>query len=173
MFLLIYKCRIAVSVRGKWFWKAWHCKLSLSDRLSAPADQKMPQSMMSDRQANSPGGQTLLPHSKCECLELCACGKVAEVGVSPLGPSVSDWSHVDGKEILFEFREKIKMFLPLTFSKNECTAGFWWVKDENAPFVQSKVKGQLESFKQKFMRKWMQGGGDEWSSLFDRSKCGL
>lgn len=24
----------------------------------------MPQSMMSDRQANSPGGQTLLPHSK-------------------------------------------------------------------------------------------------------------
>lgn len=62
MFLLIYKCRIAVSMRGKWFWKAWHCKLSLSDRLSAPADQKMPQSMMSDRQANSLGGQTLLPH---------------------------------------------------------------------------------------------------------------
>lgn len=62
MFLLIYKCRIAVSVRGKWFWKAWHCKLSLSDRLSVPADQKMPQSMMSDRQANSPGGQTLLLH---------------------------------------------------------------------------------------------------------------
>lgn len=62
MFLLIYKCRIAVSMRGKWFWKAWHCKLSLSDRLSVLADQKMPQSMMSDRQANSPGGQTSLPH---------------------------------------------------------------------------------------------------------------
>lgn len=78
MFLLIYKCRIAVSVRGKWFWKAWHCKLSLSDRLSAPADQKMPQSMMSDRQANSPGGQTLLPHFQTpERRELCGFGKVA------------------------------------------------------------------------------------------------
>lgn len=62
MFLLIYKCRIAVSMRGKWFWKAWHCKLSLSDRLSVAADQKTPQSMMSDRQANSPGGQALLHH---------------------------------------------------------------------------------------------------------------
>lgn len=78
MFLLIYKCRIAVSMRGKWFWKAWHCKLSLSDRLSVPADQKMPQSMMSDRQANSPGGQTLLPHFQTlERWELCGSGKVA------------------------------------------------------------------------------------------------
>lgn len=78
MFLLIYKCRIAVSMRGKWFWKAWHCKLSLSDRLSVPADQKMPQSMMSDRQANSPGGQTLLPHFQTpERQELCGSGEVA------------------------------------------------------------------------------------------------
>lgn len=78
MFLLIYKCRIAVSMRGKWIWKAWHCKLSLSDRLSVPADQKMPQSMMSDRQANSPGGQTLLPHFQTpERRELCGFGKVA------------------------------------------------------------------------------------------------
>lgn len=79
MFLLIYKCRIAVSMRGKWFWKAWHCKLSLSDPLSAAADQKMPQSMMSDRQANSPGGQTLLPHFQTwERLESCGSGKVSE-----------------------------------------------------------------------------------------------
>lgn len=78
MFLLIYKCRIAVSMRGKWFWKAWHCKLSLSDRLSVPADQRMPQSMMSDRQANSPGGQTLLLHFQTpERQELCGFGKVA------------------------------------------------------------------------------------------------
>lgn len=98
MFLLIYKCRIAVSMRGKWFWKAWHCKLSLSDRLSVPADQKMPQSMMSDRQANSPGGQALLPHFQTpERQELCGLGKVAghtgrkaEGGVSPLGPAL--WS---------------------------------------------------------------------------------
>lgn len=92
MFLLIYKCRIAVSIRGKWFWKAWHCKLSLSDRLSLPADQKMPQSMMSDRQANSPEGQTLLPHFQTpERWELCSFGKVAAHeqearGISSLGP---------------------------------------------------------------------------------------
>lgn len=100
MFLLIYKCGIAVSVRGKWFWKAWHCKLSLSDRLSAPADQKMPQSMMSDRQANSPGGQTLLPHSKrrnvwnyvsVERWLWLGRVEVGEVGgVSPLG-AISQW----------------------------------------------------------------------------------
>lgn len=43
-----------------------------------PADQKMPQSMMSDRQANSPGGQTLLPHFQTpERWELCGYGKVA------------------------------------------------------------------------------------------------
>lgn len=44
-----------------------------------PADQKMPQSMMSDRQANSPGGQTLLPHffQTPERRELCGFGKVA------------------------------------------------------------------------------------------------
>lgn len=96
MFLLIYKCRIAVSMRGKWFWKAWHCKLSLSDRLSAPADQKMPQSMMSDRQANSPGGQTLLPHFQTpERRELCGFGKGSRAhrrgrrAVSPLGPALS------------------------------------------------------------------------------------
>lgn len=78
MFLLIYKCRIAVSVRGKWFWKGWHCKLNLPDRLSAPTDQKMPQSMMSDRQANSPRGQTLPPHFQTlERQELCRCAKVA------------------------------------------------------------------------------------------------
>ncbi len=78
MFLLIYKCRIAVSMKGKWFWKAWHCKLSLSDRLSVPTDQKTPQSMMSDRQANSPGGQTLLPHFQTpKRRELCGFGKVA------------------------------------------------------------------------------------------------
>lgn len=76
MFLLIYECGIAVSVRAKWFWKAWHCKLSLSDRLAVLADQKMPQSMMSDRQANSPGGQTFLPHAK-KHRDLCICGKVA------------------------------------------------------------------------------------------------
>lgn len=102
MFLLIYKCGIAVSVRGKWFWKAWHCKLSLSDRLSAPADQKMPQSMMSDRQANSPGGQTLLPHSKRRnvwnyvsverwlWLGRAEAGEVGGGGVSPLG-AISQW----------------------------------------------------------------------------------
>lgn len=171
MFLLIYKCRIAVSVRGKWFWKAWHCKLSLSDRLSAPADQKMPQSMMSDKQANSPGGQTLLPHSKtAECLELCVCGKVVEVGVSPLGPWVSGWSRADGREILFEFREKIEMLLPLTFSRNECTPSFWWAKIEKHRIYPVKGQRSFESFKQKFMLKLR---GEGWFSLFDRSKSGL
>lgn len=91
MFLLIYKCRIAVSMRGKWFWKAWHCKLSLSDPLSVLADQKMPQSMMSDRQANSPGGQTSLPHFQTpERLELCGFGKVS--------------GHTDTKVGAFTFR---------------------------------------------------------------------
>lgn len=99
MFLLIYECRIAVSMRAKWFWKAWHCKLSLLDRLSVLADQKMPQSMMSDRQANSPGGQTFLPHAKKHrnagiYVCVCVCGKVAgqrcgEVGV--LCPSLVGW----------------------------------------------------------------------------------
>ncbi|KAL7380323.1 hypothetical protein ABVT39_015764 [Epinephelus coioides] len=38
----------------------------------------MPQSMMSDRQANSPGGQTLLPYFQTpERRELCGFGKVA------------------------------------------------------------------------------------------------
>lgn len=96
---------------------------------------------------------------------------MAVVGVSPLGPAVSEWSRVDGREILFELRgKKSRCLYPWPFLGMSVQQAFDELKMKNPAFVQWKVKGQLESFKQELMGGVMNGPVYSIGANLDRTR---